>query len=194
MQPQAPQPPRFGRAFLISGLLFLALGLIAIALSARSIVPFFSELVFAEAHPVPGSFTENLDEGQYVVSFQTNPGSRTSPGIDSLSITGPDGAQVTWGVRTSESLQRNDEFFRSFASFDADQSGVYRFDVETTRPTNAVVTRSLLGFGLSGFLGFVLLPFGFLACLLGSVLLIVYFIKGRKKSDPSAPRPPFVPY
>lgn len=170
------------------GLWLVALGIVAVAVGTIVTWGFLGRLLTADTHAVPGTFEEKLDPGTYLISLQTG-SSRSvgvvsfsqsvSVGIDELQISGPNGEIVVARPSGNETVERNGTSFRGVAVFDARTEGVYVISLTPTRPTNALVTRSLRDVTLVEWLGVGTGGLGVIAAFVGVILAIVGWVRDR---------------
>lgn len=175
------------------GLVLLGIGLILGAFIIANVASLFRGILTNPEHPIPGEFTQELDEGTQIVTVKTQTGSgaggfsvtrRVDIQVTGVEVFGPDGTQITTRSGRSETLTRNNDQFAGFARFDVVDPGVHRVVVTGAGTSTAVVTPSLTGVAWSVF---ALAPIAGLSFLVGLVLTIVGFVKRRE--DPNAVRP-----
>lgn len=178
------------------GLGLAIVGVVAAVLGIAQLWVFVERLVFADVHAVPGTFTEDLDEGVHLVSLRVGSSGGTGPvtfesttwvGIERLEVTGPDGEQLaTWGG-TNETIDRNGATFRGAARFEVTDPGLHTITVVPSRPTAAIVTRSLSDVGAREALGIAGIGLGGLAVVGGIALVVVGVVRRRRHNRPAPP-------
>lgn len=102
----------------------------------------------------------------------------------------PNGRVVDVRGGHHQSVGRNGTGFSGVAVFDAGTGGVYQFDLESTAPTTALVTRSLTDLGASDALWIAAAPVGGLLFLGGGVSALIGFFRKREFRRCSVGHPP----
>ncbi|MEM9653185.1 MAG: hypothetical protein AAGA65_13880 [Actinomycetota bacterium] len=184
-----------GSRLLKVGLVVLGIGVAAAGYMLVSMWGLFSGLIFNPAHPVPGSFEQELDEGSYLLSVQTSSSSSVGPfyvsrgqaiDVTEVVVSGPDGTVLDTRSGRNQSVNRNGDGFSGVVVFDVNEAGTHEFRVVTSSETSALITQSLSAFSLRVFgvaaLGGITLP-------LGLLLSIIGFVQRRKPETPSVPPP-----
>ncbi len=200
-----PAPSRWNR-WLWIGLAQVVFGVVAIGVAVFLSWPFFSGLLTNPAHAVPGEFEQELEAGEYLVSFETSRNSGSGPvtftrsdGIEVLELVvrAPDGTVVPLDDGRNQTVTRNNVGYSGFVTFEAETAGSYRFRVVTDEETTVLVTRSLFDFPLPAI---VIGGVGLLDLVVGVVMAIVAVTRRSNErrtgpaevAAPTAPPPPSI--
>ena len=181
-------------------------GVILIVLGASLVAPIVVRgidilwgVITAEEHVVPGTFTQDLDEGTFVVYGRT--GSSTSVGpvstnrwwpshVAAVEVQDPSGRPVLVSPRGNETITIGNRQYTGIVEFDS-EGGRYTFDVDASRPTTVVVNSSILATLSDSLLLIVIAPIGGFCVIGGAVLVIVALVRRSKARREAAPGPPW---
>ncbi len=153
---------------------------------------FFGDLVFNPEHDVPGTFSQDLEAGDHLLSVQTSSStggpisftSFESVDVSALTITDPNGVDVPFRSGANQTVERNGTGFSGVAVFTVTEPGSYRVDITTSRETTALITPSL---NASRFVAFALGTLAGLGFVAGVILVVVGIVLGRRQDPPATP-------
>lgn len=184
-------------SFIRMGLLALCIG---VAVCGYVIIPLrglFFGIAFNPTHAVPGSFQQELGEGEYLLSVQTSSSSSAGPitlsrgrEVEASQVVVVDPAGTALDIRSgrNQSVDRNGDRFAGVVVFQVTEPGVHQFQVATATETNALVIESAPAFSLRSF---GLAAMGSAVVSLGALLCVIGAVRRGRPAAPSMPPPPF---
>ncbi len=188
-----------GTRLLSAGLPLLVLGAVTVVASVVG-GSVFTGIAGADEHPVPATFTEKLEPGDYLVSVKfattrsAGPVSFTrSEGYDiiDIDVTDPSGQPVPLRGAANQTVKRGGTSYGGVSVFEVTAPGVYTIHLEPDRPTTALVTPAL---NLAALREALTIGVGMLVGALGLVLTVWGFVRRRDAGRPPvSPPPPAVP-
>jgi hypothetical protein len=174
---QKPPGPRLGIALM----LMIGGALLAIPTLIVGILPIIDALD-SKQFPVPGTATQHLGKGTYVVYERTGSNSLGSTFDDvtvtirpeDVTVTGPDGRVRTYLPDFyDETLTDADDRFTGAVRFRTESEGDYTIRVDAARPTTVIVARPFFDTIGRSLVWFAFTGIGGVAFIVGVILLIV---------------------
>lgn len=172
-----------GPSLRLALILMIGGALLAIPTFIVGLLPIIDALDTQE-FTVPGSTTQQLDEGTYVVYERTGSGSLSSTFDDvfitiqpeDVTVTGPDGRVRTYRPEFyNDILTQTDssDRFTGAVRFKIETAGEYTIRVDSTTPTSVIVAHPFVDTLTGSFVWFAFTGIGAIAFIVGVILLIV---------------------